>query len=70
MEDKRAPRSADTGTQKAVSCAFLPCVMSTSGRIHGDFLRLLHIIAHPLTMAHTGLPASHTGSRQLIGFPH
>jgi len=26
--------------------AFLPCVISTSGRLHGEFLRLLHIIAH------------------------
>ena len=26
--------------------AFLPCVMSTSGRIHGEFLRLLYIFAH------------------------
>ena len=25
--------------------AFLPCVMSTSGRIHGEFLRLLYIPA-------------------------
>ena len=26
--------------------AFLPCVISTSGRLHGEFLRLLYIIAH------------------------
>jgi hypothetical protein len=25
--------------------AFLPCVMSTSGRIHGELLRLLYILA-------------------------
>ena len=30
--------------------AFLPCVMSTSGRIHGEFLRLLFIIAHRRTV--------------------
>jgi len=30
----------------AVAYAFLPCVTSTSGRIHGGFLRLLYIIAH------------------------
>ena len=29
--------------------AFLPCVMSTSGRIHGEFLRLLYILAHRRT---------------------
>ena len=26
--------------------AFLPAIMSTSGRIHGEFLRLLHILSH------------------------
>jgi len=25
------------------------CVISTSGRLHGEFLRLLHIIAHRRT---------------------
>ena len=30
--------------------AFLPCVMSTSGRIHGEFLRLLYILAHRRTV--------------------
>ena len=30
--------------------AFLPCVMSTSGRIHGEFLRLLYILAHRRTL--------------------
>ena len=25
--------------------AFLPAIMSTSGRIHGEFLRLLHILS-------------------------
>ena len=29
--------------------AFLPCVISTSGRLHGEFLRLLYIIAHRRT---------------------
>ena len=29
--------------------AFLPCVLSTSGRLHGEFLRLLYIIAHRRT---------------------
>ena len=28
-------------TRPGVSYAFLPCVMSTSGRIHGEFLRFL-----------------------------
>ena len=33
-------------TRPGVSYAFLPCVMSTSGRIHGEFLRFLYILAH------------------------
>ena len=28
-------------SRPGVTYAFLPCVMSTSGRIHGEFLRLL-----------------------------
>ena len=32
--------------------AFLPCVMSTSGRIHGEFLRLLYILPHRRTLMH------------------
>ena len=28
----------------------LPCVISTSGRLHGKFLRLLYIIAHCRTV--------------------
>jgi hypothetical protein len=30
--------------------AFLPCVMLTSGQIHGEFLRLLYILAHRRTL--------------------
>ena len=36
-------------TRAGVSYAFLPCVMSTSGRIHGEFLRFLYILAHRRT---------------------
>jgi len=32
--------------RNGVTYAFLPCVMSTSRRMHGEFLRLLFIIAH------------------------
>ncbi len=45
-QDLLIPRVA---TRKGVSSACLPCVMSTSGRIHGDFLRLLYITAHSRT---------------------
>jgi len=33
----------------AIKYAFLPRVFSTSGRLHGEFLRLLYIIAHSRT---------------------
>ena len=33
-------------TRPGVTYAFLPCVISTSGRIHGEFLRFLYILAH------------------------
>ena len=36
--------------RNGVTYAFLPCVMSTSGRMHGEFLRLLFIIAHRRTV--------------------
>ena len=36
-------------TRSGVTYAFLPCVMSTSGRIHGEFLRFLYILAHRRT---------------------
>ena len=36
--------------RQGTTYAFLPCVMSTSGRIHGEFLRLLYILAHRRTL--------------------
>jgi len=36
-------------TRAGDTYAFLPCVMSTSGRMHGEFLCLLFIIAHRRT---------------------
>ena len=36
-------------TRAGVTYAFLPCVMSTSGRIHGEFLRFLYLLAHRRT---------------------
>ena len=49
-----APRWHDTGLagldfSAEIKYAFLPCVISTSGRLHGEFLRLLYIIAHRRT---------------------
>ena len=40
-------------TRRGVTYAFLPCVMSTSGRIHGEFLRFLYILAHRRTVQRT-----------------
>ena len=37
-------------TRPGTTYAFLPCVMSTSGRIHREFLRLLYILAHRRTL--------------------
>ena len=36
-------------TRPGVTYTFLPCVMSTSSRIHGEFLRFLYILAHRRT---------------------
>ena len=33
----------------ALKYAFLPCVISTSGRLRGELLRLLYILAHRRT---------------------
>ena len=33
-----------------VNKAFIPAILSTSGRIHGEFLRLLYILAHRQTV--------------------
>ena len=32
--------------------AFLPAIVSTSGRIHGEFVRLLYLLADNKTMIH------------------
>jgi len=47
-----APMSRVYHTNKSgfAGDAFLPCIMSTSGRIHGEFLRLPCFIAHSRTV--------------------
>jgi len=45
--------------------SFLPAIMSTSHRMHGEFLRLLFIQAHRETEAHftaAGMPSQHNQS--------
>jgi hypothetical protein len=45
--------------------SFLPAIVSTSIRMHGDFLRLLFLQAHRETEAHfnaTGMPAQQNNS--------
>ena len=44
--------------RQGTTYAFLPCVMSTSGRIHWEFLLLLYILALP---AHPQLLCQHGG---------
>jgi len=39
-------RGLRRGTRTGDTYAFLPCVMTTAGRMPGEFLRLLFIIAH------------------------
>ena len=38
--------------RRSTTYAFLPCAMSTSSRIHKDFLCLLYILAHLRTQWH------------------
>ena len=47
---KKKERYRDGYTSRhCTTYAFLPCAMSTSGRIGGEFLRLLYILAHRRT---------------------
>jgi hypothetical protein len=51
--------------------AFLPAIMTTSSRMHGEFLRLLFLQAHRETTAHfnaTGLPPQHNRSDNAFRF--
>ena len=51
--------------------SFLPAIMSTSNRMHGEFLRLLFLQAHRETTAHfiaTGLPSQQTRSDNAFRF--
>jgi hypothetical protein len=51
--------------------SFLPAIMTTSSRMHGEFLRLLFLQAHRETTAHfiaTGLPSQQTRSDNAFRF--
>ena len=51
--------------------SFLPAIMSTSNRMHGEFLRLLFLQAHRETTAHfiaTGLPSQQNRSDNAFRF--
>ena len=54
--------------------SFLPAILSTSTRMHGEFLRLLFLQAHRETTAHfiaTGLPSQQNRSdNQTLGILH
>jgi hypothetical protein len=46
--------------------SFLPAIVSTSKRMHGEFLRLLFLQAHRETEAHftaTGMPSQHNSDK-------
>ena len=51
-------------TRPGVTYAFLPCVISTSGRIHGEFLRFLYILAHLRTSAGSSSSGPMTPARK------
>jgi hypothetical protein len=61
--------SSRPATRPGTTYAFLPCVMSTSGRIHGEFLRLLYIPALMLSpgagLNTTVLPLATEGRHRL-----
>jgi hypothetical protein len=48
----RSVRSTPMGNNQNIS--FLPAIMSTSCRMHGEFLRLIFLQAHRETEAHRG----------------
>ena len=53
--------------------SFLPAIMTTSSRMHGEFLRLLFLQAHHETAAHfhaTGLPSQQNRSDNAFLFKH
>ena len=48
--------------------SFLPAIVSTSNRMHGEFLRLLYLQAHRETEAHvtaTGMPSQRNNADML-----
>jgi hypothetical protein len=53
--------------------SFLPAIMTTSSRMHGEFLRLLFLQAHRETTSHfhaTGLPLEQNRSKNAFRFKH
>jgi hypothetical protein len=63
--------SDTTGYTTGSRLSFLPAIMTTSSRMHGEFLRLLFLQAHRETTAHfiaTGLPSQQTRSDNAFRF--
>ena len=61
----------DTGFKYQQNISFLPAIMTTSSRMHGEFLRLLFLQAHRETTAHfiaTGLPSQQNRSDNAFRF--
>ena len=55
-------------TLQGVTYAFLPCVMSTFRRIHGEFLRFLYILAHRRTLCWSERLGPHDPSEEAFKF--
>jgi len=54
----------------ALKYAFLPCVISTSWRLHGEFLRLLYIIVHRRTVNWFTRHSNDEPSKEAFKFRH
>ena len=48
---RKINRYREAYASRQVPLAFIPCIVSTSGRIHAEFLRFLYILAHRRTTA-------------------
>ena len=55
-------------TRSGITYAFLPCVISTSGRILGEFLRFLYLLVHRRTKRWFGLLGPHDPSEEAFKF--
>ena len=50
MARRKVRKYRQAYASRQVPFAFIPCIVSTSGRIHAEFLRFLYILAHRRTI--------------------